>query len=179
MRQDTSNGTKRLTCSTMSRPFRVTLTVWGCPLAMFLWSMSILYGSLVPPRLYRICRFPSEKEKMWKAPSGIFGLYSPAIFLSLFSHTAVIISHLIALIAGLRSKRRAGVWYYKVTGLKLPLVYYPEVWQWPASPNHSVCKHSRLQTKQIGVMPWTIWTIGTKLSTSSSTLLLRLLYLLQ
>lgn len=179
MRQDTSNGTKRLTCSTMSRPFRVTLTVWGCPLAMFLWSMSMLYGSLVPPRLYRICRFPSEKEKNVKSTLRYFDLYSPAIFPSLFSHTAVIISHLIALIAGLCSKRRAGVWYYKVTGLKLPLVYYPEVWQWPASPNHSVCKHSRLQTKQIGVMPWTIWTIGTKLSTSSNTLLSRLLYLLQ
>lgn len=150
----------------MSRPFRVTLTVCGCPLAMFLWSMSMLYGSLVPPRLYRICRFPSEKEENVKSTLRYFDLYSLAILLSLFSHTAVIISHLIALMAGLCSKRRAGVWDYKVTGLKLPLVYNPEVWQWPAFPNHSVCKHSGLQTKQIGVMPWTIWTIGTKLSTS-------------
>lgn len=113
-----------------------------------------------------------KKTKNVKSTLRYFDLYSPAIFLSLFSHTAVIISHLIALIAGLCSKRRAGVWDYKVTGLKLPLVYNPEVWQWPAFPNHSVCKHSRLQTKQIGVMPWTIWTIGTKLSTSSNTLLL-------
>lgn len=51
-----------LTCSIMSRSFRVMLTVWGCPFAMFLWSTSMLYGSLVPPRLYRICRFPNEKN---------------------------------------------------------------------------------------------------------------------
>lgn len=38
---------------------RVMLTLWGCPLAMLLWSTSILYGSLVPPRLYRICKFPT------------------------------------------------------------------------------------------------------------------------
>lgn len=81
-----------LTCSTMSRPFRVMLIVWGCPFAMFLWSTSMLYGSLVPPRLYRICRFPSERNV--KSILRYFHLYSPAIFPSLFSHTTVTILHL-------------------------------------------------------------------------------------
>lgn len=43
--------TRAGTLRTTVRPCRVTLTLWGCPLAMFLLSASMLKGSLVPPRL--------------------------------------------------------------------------------------------------------------------------------
>lgn len=61
---------------------RVMLTLWGCPLAMFLWSTSILYGSLVPPRLYRICKFPTGAKG--KRPSG----FSLEVYFSVPSPTA-------------------------------------------------------------------------------------------
>lgn len=55
---------------------RVMLTLWGCPLATLLCSTSISYGSLVPPRLYRICKFPTEQQERgpvlfrWRSISG-------------------------------------------------------------------------------------------------------------
>lgn len=46
------------TCTSMFLSTREMLTVWGCPLAKFLWSMSMVKGSLRPPKLYRSCRVP-------------------------------------------------------------------------------------------------------------------------
>lgn len=68
------------TCTSMSLSTREMLTVWGCPLAKFLWSISILKGSLRPPKLYRSCRVP-EWNRMRQKDHNYPELNRTAVFL--------------------------------------------------------------------------------------------------
>lgn len=138
--QGTETENLRLTCSAMSHAFRVMLTVWGCPLAMFLWSTSMLYGSLVPPRLYRICRYPSERNV--KSTLRYFDLYSTVISPSFiftencYTFTLKLLSELVSAVG-----EELVFEIMKLLGWKL---YNLEVWQRSALQNRRVCKQFQI-----------------------------------